>query len=114
MCKWTAFAIDSLEVVCEDSPRENVFLLRRERSNRQMPGITTPTTVGDARRVLELPIGLVKTLAEAAKTAVWIAERSGRVLVSNENAKQYLGAESIGEFSQLNVFRDVLKADPNH
>jgi signal transduction histidine kinase len=56
----------------------------------------------------------VKTLLEAAKTAVWIADRGGRVLVSNENARLYLGAESIGEFGQLNVFRDVLRTEANH
>jgi len=79
-----------------------------------MPGITTPTTVGDDRKVLELPLRFVKTLLETAKMPVWVAERSGRVLLSNENARQYLGSESVGEFSQLNVFEDVLKAEPNH
>jgi signal transduction histidine kinase len=79
-----------------------------------MPGIVTPTTVGDPRRVLELPAGLVKTLLEAAKTAVWIADRNGRVFASNENARRYLGAESVGEFGQLNVFRDVLRSEANH
>jgi signal transduction histidine kinase len=78
-----------------------------------MPGIMTPTTVGDHRGLQELPIGFVKTLLEAAKTPVWVAERSGRVLVSNENARQYLGADSVGEFGQLNVFKDVLKAEPS-
>src|SRR5579862_8291163 len=79
-----------------------------------MPGIITPTTAGDPRRVLDLPVGLVKTLLEAAKTAVWIADRNGRVLVSNENAREYLGSQSVVEFGQLNVFRDVLKTEPNH
>ena len=78
-----------------------------------MPGIITPTTAGDPRRVLELPVGLVKTLLEAAKTAVWIADRNGRVLVSNENAREYLGPQSVVEFGQLNVFNDVLKTEPN-
>jgi signal transduction histidine kinase len=79
-----------------------------------MPGIITPATVGDHRKVLELPMGFVKTLLETAKTPVWIAERSGRVLVSNENARRYLGTESAGEFSPWNVFKDVLKAEPGH
>jgi len=78
-----------------------------------MPGIITPTTVTDRRKVLELPAALVKTLLEAAKVPVWIAERNGRVLISNENARQYLGNESSSELSQLNVFKDVLKTEPN-
>jgi signal transduction histidine kinase len=114
MCKWTAFAIDSEKVVCEDSPREKFFLLHSERLKPPMPGIITPTTVGDPRQALELPIGLVKTLLEAARTAVWIADRSGRVLVSNENAREFLGPQSVVEFGQLNVFRDLLKTEPNH
>ena len=79
-----------------------------------MPGIIASSTVGDAQNVQGLPIALVRTLLEAAKTAVWVAERNGRVLLSNENARQYLAAEGLGEFSQLNVFSDVLKAEPNH
>jgi signal transduction histidine kinase len=76
-----------------------------------MPGIITPTTVGDDKRVLEPPTAFVKTLLEAAKVPIWVAERSGRVLLSNENARQYLGTESPSEPSQLNVFKDVLKTD---
>jgi signal transduction histidine kinase len=118
MCKWNAFAIDSAKVLCEhvDSARENFFPPQwgAKRRNPQMPGIITPATVGDHRKVLALPIGFVKTLLETAKTPVWIAERSGRVLVSNENARHYLGTESAAEFSQWNVFKDVLKAEPGH
>ena len=49
-----------------------------------MPGIIATPTVTDHRKVLDLPFGFVKTLLEAAKTPVWVAERSGRVLLSNE------------------------------
>jgi signal transduction histidine kinase len=78
-----------------------------------MPGIITPTTVKDQRTVLELPAAFVKTLLETAKVPVWVAERTGRVLISNENARQYLGSESPSEPGQLNVFKDVLRTEPN-
>jgi signal transduction histidine kinase len=78
-----------------------------------MPGIIATTTVADQRKVLDLPAGFVKTLLEITKTPVWVAEKSGRVLLSNENARRYLGAESGSDFSQLNVFHDLLKVEPN-
>jgi signal transduction histidine kinase len=78
-----------------------------------MPGIIATTTVADHRKVLDLPAGFVKTLLEITKTPVWVAEKSGRVLLSNENARQYLGSESGSDFSQLNVFHDLLKVEPN-
>ena len=78
-----------------------------------MPGIITPASLAEPKRVLELPIGFVKTLLETAKMPVWVAERGGRVLFSNESARRYLEPETIGEFSQLNVFKDVLKTEPS-
>jgi signal transduction histidine kinase len=73
-----------------------------------MPGIIATPMVNDHRKVLDLPFGFVKALLEAAKT-----EKSGRILLSNENARQYLGTESASEFSQWNVFHDLLKVEPN-
>ncbi|HEY2547629.1 MAG TPA: PAS domain-containing sensor histidine kinase [Candidatus Acidoferrum sp.] len=60
-----------------------------------------------------MPAAFVKTLLEAAKVPVWISERSGRVLISNDNARQYLGTQSPDELRQLDVFKDVLKTEPN-
>jgi signal transduction histidine kinase len=78
-----------------------------------MPGIITTPTVADQRRVLALPFGFVSTLLEAVKTPIWLAERSGRVLLLNESARQYHGAESAGDSSRWNLFSDLLKVDPN-
>jgi signal transduction histidine kinase len=78
-----------------------------------MPGINSTPTVADHRRVLALPFGFVSTLLETAKTPIWLADRSGRLLLSNRSARQYLGAEGAGEFSQLNLFSDLLKVEPN-
>jgi signal transduction histidine kinase len=78
-----------------------------------MPGIIATPMVNDHRKVLDLPFGFVKALLEAAKIPIWVAERSGRVLLSNENARRYLGPDSGGDFSQSNVFHDLLKVEPS-
>jgi signal transduction histidine kinase len=78
-----------------------------------MPGIIATPTVADHRKVLDLPFGFVKTLLEAAKAPVWVAERSGRVLVANEHARLHLVAEGAGDLSQWNVLKDLLKVEAN-
>ncbi|MGH9741000.1 MAG: sensor histidine kinase, partial [Candidatus Acidiferrum sp.] len=78
-----------------------------------MPGtITTPTTT-ERERVLALPFGFLTALVEAAKSPLWLAERSGRVLLSNACARKYLGPENSGDFGQWNLFSDLLKVDAN-
>ncbi len=78
-----------------------------------MPGIITTSTIADYRKVMALPFEFVKTLLDATKTPIWMAERSGRVLLSNRSAQEYLAAERSGDASQLNVFNDLLKVGPN-
>jgi signal transduction histidine kinase len=78
-----------------------------------MPGIIATPTVADQRKVLALPFGFVSTLLEAARIPIWLAERSGRVLLSNESARQYHGSESASDSSPLNLFSDLLKVEPN-
>jgi signal transduction histidine kinase len=78
-----------------------------------MPGIIATSTVADHRKVLSLPFAFVSTLLEAAKSPVWVAEKSGRVLLSNESARQYLSSENPSDLSQFNLFNNLLKVDPN-
>ncbi|MGC1482756.1 MAG: ATP-binding protein [Candidatus Acidiferrum sp.] len=78
-----------------------------------MPGIIATTTVADQRKVLAVPFEFVSTLLEAVKTPVWVAERSGRILASNGSARKFLGLESGKDSSQLNVFSDLLRVEPN-
>jgi signal transduction histidine kinase len=78
-----------------------------------MPGIIATPTVADHRKVLDLPFGFVKTLLEVAKAPVWIAERSGRVLLANEHARLHLVSDGAGDFSQWNVLKDLLKVEAN-
>jgi signal transduction histidine kinase len=78
-----------------------------------MPGITSIPTVTDHPKLLALPFGFVKTLLEAAKIPIWVAEKCGRVLLSNRSAREYIGQEGSGEEGQLNLFRDLLHVEPN-
>jgi signal transduction histidine kinase len=78
-----------------------------------MPGIIATSTDVDHRKVLALPFRFVSKLLEAAKTPIWVTERSGRVLLSNASARQYLGPENAGNSSQLNLLSDLLKIEPN-
>jgi len=78
-----------------------------------MPGIITTPSVSDRHKVLSLPYGFVRALLEAAKTPVWVAEKSGRVLLSNDSAREYLGSEGTSDANQMNLFRDLLHVEPN-
>jgi len=78
-----------------------------------MPGIIATPTAVDHQKTLALPFGLVRTLLEAAKTPIWVADRNGRVLLSNGSAREYLGPEATGDAGRLNLFSDLLKVEPN-
>ena len=76
-----------------------------------MPGTIVTPSVNEPRKVLSLPIGFVKSLLESAKTPIWVAERSGRVLLSNGSAREYLGPEGTSDASRLNLFTDLLRVE---
>ena len=76
-----------------------------------MPGTIVTPSVNDHRKVLSLPIGFVKSLLESAKTPIWVAERNGRVLLSNGSAREYLGPEGTSDASRLNLFTDLLRVE---
>ena len=76
-----------------------------------MPGTIVTPSVNDPRKVLSLPIGFVKSLLESARTPIWVAERSGRVLLSNGSAREYLGPEGTSDASRLNLFTDLLRVE---
>jgi signal transduction histidine kinase len=78
-----------------------------------MSGIVAPLTAPEHRKALVLPMGLVGALLSAAKTAIWVAERNGRVLLSNASARQFLGADGPSDTEQANLFSDLLKVEPS-
>jgi signal transduction histidine kinase len=78
-----------------------------------MPGIIATPMSADHRKLLALPIGFVRTVLEATRTPIWVVERSGLVLIANGSARQFLGIKSASDDIQLNLFRDLLKVEPN-
>ncbi len=76
-----------------------------------MPGTIDTPAVAAQSKTLAMPYGLVRILLESSKVAIWVAERSGRVLMSNEGARQWSGQESPAQPSQLNIFSELLKVD---
>jgi len=76
-----------------------------------MPGTIDTPAVAAQSKTLAMPYGLVRILLESSKVAMWVAERSGRVLMSNQGARQWSGQESPAQGSQLNIFSELLKVD---
>jgi signal transduction histidine kinase len=56
-------------------------------------------------------LAVVGRLLDIVDKSVLVAERSGRVLLANARARKCLESIGLGEFSQLNLFRDILEAD---
>jgi signal transduction histidine kinase len=90
-----------------------IFSSHAEGRNPKMPGIIATPSVADHRKILNLPFGFVKTLLQAAKTPIWMTDRDGRVLLSNESAQQYLLPRSTSDLNELNLFNELLKVEPN-
>ncbi len=59
-----------------------------------------------------LPLGVVSALLDTLGTPVFVASRSGRILVANEPARRCIG-DTPGEGAvALNLFNDLLRVDP--
>jgi signal transduction histidine kinase len=54
---------------------------------------------------------MVNRLLDTLDKSMLVAERSGRILLVNSRARQCLESIGLGEFSQLNLFSDVLQMD---
>ena len=59
-----------------------------------------------------LPLTFVKGLLDTLEKAFLVAERGGRLLLVNTLAKQCLESLGHAESSSLNLFNDILQADP--
>jgi len=56
-----------------------------------------------------LPVSLVHGLMDAVDTSLLVADRSGRVLLMNHRARQFLLPESLDGQESLNLFENILK-----
>jgi signal transduction histidine kinase len=72
----------------------------------------TPSLASDQRKPADIPLGFVKGLLDTLDKALLISERGGRVILANSRARQRLELLGHKEYTQLDLFRDVLRKDP--
>jgi signal transduction histidine kinase len=58
-----------------------------------------------------IQLGLVNRLLDTLDKSLLVAERSGRILLGNSRARKCMESIGLGEFSQLNLFTDILQVD---
>ena len=58
-----------------------------------------------------IQLGLVNRLLDTLDKSLLVAERSGHILLVNSRAQKFLESIGLGEFSQLNLFSDILQVD---
>ncbi|HTQ58881.1 MAG TPA: ATP-binding protein [Candidatus Solibacter sp.] len=78
-----------------------------------MTGTMGASTETDHQTILAIPVGFLNALLEAIKEPLWVAEKSGRVLLSNGSAREYFGLASSADLRQLNLFSDLLRVEPH-
>jgi signal transduction histidine kinase len=76
-----------------------------------MSGSLTTSVVGDQRTSPGLQSDLIRAVLGDVKTPIWLAEKNGRVLLSNASALEYLGPVASSEFAQFNVLRDLFRVE---
>jgi signal transduction histidine kinase len=77
-----------------------------------MPGDFASRTLTPDRGLDVLPVTLVHGLLDAVNTSLIVADRTGRVVLMNERARQFLGSEIDGNLEGINVFQQILRVDP--
>jgi signal transduction histidine kinase len=71
--------------------------------------VVSPTT--EPRGSAVFSVGAITGLLDTLEEPLLVAERSGRILLSNSRARKCLESAGLGELSQLNLFTDLLKVD---
>jgi signal transduction histidine kinase len=71
----------------------------------------TPSRVSDQGKPTAVPLALVIGLLDRLDQALLIVERGGRLLLANLPARQCLESLGYKEYSQLDLFQDLLKKD---
>lgn len=72
-----------------------------------------PSSISDQQKLIPLPLAFVNSLLDAVDRPLWVFDRTGRLLLDNENARKYLRSRGFTELQSLNLFHDLLKVDPN-
>ena len=61
-----------------------------------------------------LPVSLVHGLMDAVNSSLLVGDREGRVLLTNQRARQYLLSKGLDHQDGLDLFENILKVDPAH
>ncbi len=72
--------------------------------------IVMPPIAEEGNRA-SLPIGFVRGLLDTMEKPLIVAERSGRLLLINTRARQFLESDGEAVTPGLNLFNDLLKVD---
>ena len=76
-----------------------------------MPGRIVMPPIAEERNRASLPIGFVRGLLDAMEKPLIVAERSGRLLLVNTRARQFLESTGYATTPGLNLFNDFLRVD---
>src|SRR6202158_4659536 len=76
-----------------------------------MGGSLVVSPITEQRGSAVFSVVAVTSLLDTLEESLLVAERSGRILLANSRARKCLESRGLGEFSQLNLFTDLLKAD---
>jgi len=77
-----------------------------------MGGSTVASPRADSRKAGAFSPDVLPPLLDALEEPALLVERSGQIVLANSTARQFLGSHGLDEVTQLNLFADVLQADP--
>lgn len=77
-----------------------------------MGGSTVAPPITAQRDPAAFSLGAVACLLDSLDESLLVAERSGRIVLANRHARKCAESHGLGEFSQLNLFSDLLQVDP--
>jgi signal transduction histidine kinase len=71
-------------------------------------------TIAPERPSDVLPVSLVHGLMDAVNSSLLVGDRTGRVLLMNQRARQYLLSKGLDHQESLDLFEDILKVEQSH
>ena len=77
-----------------------------------MSGSVEVSSGSEERAFASLPFTQVASLLDSVDKAVLLAERSGKILLANEQSRQCLRARGFADVFKLNLFSDLLNSPP--
>jgi len=76
-----------------------------------MSGTLTTSALTDQRTMPIVPTAFARCLLDAVPAPAWLADRSGKVLLCNSGARQYLGVGLSDDVTDLNLLSGLFRVD---